>query len=190
MITDIPVEDIFLHRWSPRAFAKQAVADRDLKAIFSAGGWLRHASTSSLGGFWWAQWRFNLDTNLGSTYRFNKAWASSAPVLYASFAKRTFALNSQPNRVAQHDIGAASGQMALQATALGLYVHGMVGFDPENLRSSFHVPDDFESVACLALGYRGYPDALSDRLKPREAEPRQRKSLSVWVFSECGQPAL
>jgi len=92
--------------------------------------------------------------------------------------------------VAQHDVGAASAQIALQATELGLYVHGMVGFDPEKLRSAFQVPDDFESVACWALGYRGEPDDLSDHLKQREMESRRRKPLSDWVFSEWGKPAL
>src|SRR5579859_2768774 len=42
--TDVPVEEIFLRRWSPRAFGKQAVADRDLKAAFSAGGWAASCS--------------------------------------------------------------------------------------------------------------------------------------------------
>ena len=35
--TDVPVEEIVLRRRSPRSFGKQAVADRDLKAVFSAG---------------------------------------------------------------------------------------------------------------------------------------------------------
>jgi len=189
--TDVPVEEIFLRRWSPRAFAKQAVADRDLKAAFSAGGWAASCFNEQpwrflVGRKGDSAWTRILDALVAS----NQAWASSAPVLYASFAKRTFTLNDQPNRVAQHDVGAASAQIALQATALGLYVHGMVGFDPEKLRSAFKVPDDFESVACWALGYRGDPDDLSERLKQREIEPRQRKPLSDWVFSEWDLPAL
>src|SRR6266567_1358388 len=189
--TDIPVEEIFLRRWSPRAFAKQAVADRDLQAVFSAGGWAASCFNEQ-------PWRFLVGRRGDSVWKrilealvaSNQAWASAAPVLYASFAKRTFTLNNQPNRVAQHDVGAASAQIALQATALGLYVHGMVGFDSEKLRSAFQVPDDFEPVACWALGYRGEPDDLSDHLKQREIEPRQRKPLLDWVFSEWGKPAL
>ena len=127
---------------------------------------------------------------LGEPVASTQAWASSAPVLYASFAKRTFTLSNQPNRVAQHDVGAASAQIALQDTALGLYVHGMVGFDPEKFRSAFKVPEDFEPVACWALGYRGEPDDLSERFKQREIEPRQRKPLSDRAFSEWGQPAF
>ena len=111
-------------------------------------------------------------------------------MLYASFAKRTFTLNNQPNRVAQHDVGAASAQIALQGTALGLYAHRMVSFDPEKLKPTFNVLDDFEPMACWAIDYLGDPDKLSDRLKQREFEPRQRKSLKEWVFSEWGQPAL
>jgi nitroreductase len=189
--TDASVEDLFLRRWSPRAFAKQAVSDRELKVVFTAGGWAASCFNEQ-------PWRFLVGRKDDSTWKrilealfaSNQEWARSAPVLYASFAKRTFTLNNQPNRVAQHDVGAASAQIALQATAVGLYVHGMVGFDPEKVRSAFKIPDDFEPVACWALGYRGDPDQLSDRLKEREIEPRQRRSLKDWVFSEWGRPAL
>lgn len=111
-------------------------------------------------------------------------------MLYASFAKKTFSQNGAPNRVAQHDVGAASAQMALQASALGLHAHGMAGFDPEKLKASFAAPDDFDAVACWALGHRGDPGKLSEQQRKMELSARQRKPLSEWVFTDWGKPAL
>ena len=111
-------------------------------------------------------------------------------MLYASFAKKTFSHNGFPNNVAMHDVGAASANISLQATALGLHTHGMAGFDPKALRAAFDVPADFDPVACWTLGYLGDPESLPDNYKQMEAQPRQRKALAGFVFKSWEEPAL
>jgi hypothetical protein len=111
-------------------------------------------------------------------------------VLFASFAKKTFGPNNAANRVAQHDVGAASAQISLEATTRGLHTHGMAGFDPEKLIISFGVPSEFEAVACWALGYRGDPEVLNEQQKQMELSPRKRKALAEIVFSDWGSPAF
>lgn len=102
----------------------------------------------------------------------------------------TFSHNGAANAVGQHDFGAASAQIALQAETLGLYTHGMAGFSAEKLQASLSVPDDFVPVACWALGYRGDPETLIEKQKQAEIQPRQQKPLSGWVFSDWETPAL
>lgn len=186
-----PVEELFLRRWSPRVFANRSVDTQQLKTVFSAGQWAASSYNEQ-------PWRFVVGYKGDSTWQrifdslapSNQSWTKTAPVLYASFAKKTFTYNGAPNRVAEHDVGAASAQIALQATALGLYTHGMAGFDAERLNAAFAVPDDFEAVACWALGYRGDPDTLSEKQKQSEIEPRKRNNLSAWVFTEWGHSAF
>jgi nitroreductase len=152
--SEVPVEDLFLRRWSPRAFAESPIDIETLKAIFSAGQWAASSFNEQ-------PWRFVVGRKgdqvwqriLESLVPTNQSWAKSAPVLFASFAKKTFSLNGVANRVAQHDVGAASAQISLEATTRGLRTHGMAGFDLEKLAMSFGVPSDFEAVACWALGY-------------------------------------
>ena len=188
---DVPVEDLFLRRWSPRAFAETPVDARQLESIFSAGRWAASSYNEQ-------PWRFVVGRKGDSVWQrifdaltpSNQSWTKDAPVLYASFAKKTFSQNGAPNRVAQHDVGAASAQMALQASALGLYAHGMAGFDPEKLKASFAAPDDFDAVACWALGHRGDPAKLSEPQRKMELASRQRKPLSDFVFTDWGKPAL
>src|SRR5438105_2828787 len=85
----------------------------------------------------------------------NQLWASQAPVLMVSVAKLTFDMNGQPNRYAFHDVGLAAANLIVQATALDLFVHQMAGFYPDKVRELYGVPDDFEQVAGIVLGYPG-----------------------------------
>jgi nitroreductase len=188
---EAPVEDLFLRRWSPRAFAGTPIDVGTLKAIFSAGQWAASSFNEQ-------PWRFVVGHKGDSVWQRifeslvpgNQSWTKSAPVLFASFAKKTSSQNGGLNRVAQHDVGAASAQIALEATSLGLHTHGMAGFDPAKLALSFAAPDDFEPVACWAMGYRGDPAMLNERQRQMELSPRKRKPLSEIVFSEWGSPAF
>jgi nitroreductase len=177
-------------RWSPRAFADKPVSAEQLKKLFTAASWAASSYNEQ-------PWRFivgmkgtdTFDKILKSLMPLNQAWAKNAPVLYASIAKKTFAHNGTENTVAKHDVGAASANFALQASVMNLYTHGMAGFDANVLRAEFQIPEDFDPVACWALGHLGDPDSLSEKLRDMEISKRQRKDLSEFVFSEWGKPA-
>ena len=95
----------------------------------------------------------------------------------------------QHNPYALHDTGAASAFLALQTSALGLYAHGIGGFDHEKARVHFNIPEDFEIGACWAVGYLGDPDTLPERLRQPELASRSRKTLDEFVFTEWEVPA-
>lgn len=189
--TVVPVESLLLERWSPRAFASTPVSDDSLKQIFAAASWAASSYNEQ-------PWRFILGRKGDETWEklfqtlmpFNQSWARFAPVLYAGLAKKTFSLDQKPNAVAVHDLGAASANASLQATALGLHTHGMRGFDQSKLIEAFAVPEDFEPVACWALGYLGDPESLPENFKAMERQPRVRKTLEEIVFKDWNDPAF
>ncbi|MGI9175563.1 MAG: hypothetical protein ACR2GR_09635 [Rhodothermales bacterium] len=74
------------------------------------------------------------------------------------------------------------GNLLVQATVLGLYAHQMAGILPDQIRETYHVPDDFEPVAGTALGYLGDPEVLPDGLREKEHAPRSRRPLEETVF--------
>jgi nitroreductase len=88
-----------------------------------------------------------------------------------------------------HDTGAASANLALQATAIGLHTHSMAGFDQQQVRASFAIPSDYDIGAVTAIGYFGDPAGLPDHLQKMEVSPRQRKPLEEFVFSAWEKPA-
>jgi nitroreductase len=112
----------------------------------------------------------------------NQRWAAAAPVLLLTVARTTFERNGKPNRHALHDAGLALANLSLEATARGLGVHPMAGFDVGAARTACAIPDDFEPVAAVALGYFGDPNTLPDDLRERELATRTRRPLTSVVF--------
>ena len=189
-VTELPVQQTILNRWSPRAFADRPVSDADLKTIFTAGTWAASSQNEQ-------PWRFVVGRKGDATYEKvfnslvpgNQSWAGSAPVLFAAFAKKTFSKGGQPNKTAAHDVGAACQNIALEATALGLHIHGMGGYDAVTLCAYFAVPGDYEPTACWALGYLADPANLPEKYKLSEQAPRERRPMSDVVFGEHWEQA-
>ena len=111
------------------------------------------------------------------------AWARQAPVLILSVAAERWSRDGSPNRWAEHDVGLASENLALQATSLGFAVHFMAGFDEVRARSLFGIPEDFTPLAMIAVGYPGDPDDLPPKLRDRELAPRYRKPIEGIAFA-------
>lgn len=190
--TKYPVHYLIRRRWSPLAFAERPVEPEKLRRLFEAARW----APSSFNEQPWAylvatrDHRDEFETMLGCLVEGNQTWAKHAPVLMLSVAKLAFDKNGKPNRHAWHDVGAASAYLSLEATDLGLFVHQMAGILPEQARTVFGIPDGWEPVAGLALGYPGDADALPENLKQRQLAARGRKAISQFVYSgRWGQAA-
>ena len=98
--------------------------------------------------------------------------------------------SGRPHRHAFYDVGLATQNLILQAMALGLYVHPMAGFDGEKARTIFGIPEGYEPVTMLALGYLGDPETLDAKRREQELTPRKRKALREFVFEgEWGKTA-
>jgi nitroreductase len=181
---------IILERWSPRAFADRDVDPADLAKIFEAARWAPSSFNEQ-------PWRFLVGLRNSETYEkiaaalvpSNRQWALHAPVLILGVTKTRFSHNDTPNASAGHDLGAASGFIALQATALGGQAHQMAGFDREKAREVFGIPEGYTLGSVIALGYQGDPSNLNDRFVAGEVAPRTRKPLSEIVLSAWGEPA-
>ncbi|HXT61392.1 MAG TPA: nitroreductase family protein [Pyrinomonadaceae bacterium] len=182
--TDHPVEDILKRRWSPRSFSDRMVEKEKLQSLFEAARWAASSFNEQ-------PWSFIVATKekpdeyatlLSCLIEKNQQWAHLAPVLMVSVAKLNFEKNGKPNRHAFHDVGMAVAAMIVQATAMGLFVHQMAGFSPEKVRDTYGVPEAFEPVAAIALGYPGDPNGLPEAFQQQEIGARQRKPISSFVF--------
>jgi len=91
--------------------------------------------------------------------------------------------NGQANRWAMYDTGAASVSLCLQATALGMCVHQMGGFDAEKAREVFNLPGDCRPMAMMAVGYQADADVLDDDFKETELAARSRAALNERFYA-------
>jgi len=185
--TSVKIHELIQTRWSPRAFAaEKPVSHEDLLTLLEAARW-----TSSC--FNDQPWRFvvcNKNTDADSWHNAfnslaerNQLWAKNAPVLLLSVAMANFNHNDKPNRWAMYDTGAAAANLCLQATALGLVVHQMGGFDGEKAREVFHLPHDCTPMAMMAVGYQGDVDVLDDDFKIPEVAERSRVPLEQRFYA-------
>ncbi|HSC57043.1 MAG TPA: nitroreductase family protein [Nitrospira sp.] len=179
------IHDLIARRWSPRAFDERPVEAQKLKSLFEAARWAPSSNNEQ-------PWRFILaskntstdyDRLLACLVEGNRKWAFRAPVLILSVVSLNFEDDGKLNRHAFHDTGMAVENLVLQATALGLQVHQMAGFDVEKARATCLIPTGFDPVAMVAVGYPGDSAVLPDYLREREMKPRERQSIGDFVFS-------
>ena len=179
-----PIEELIRRRWSPRAFAERAIEPEKLARLFEAVRWSASCYNDQ-------PWSFIVAARddaaefarlLSCLVEGNQAWATRAGVLMISVARLNFAHSGQPNRHAIHDVGLATAQLMLQATAMGLFAHAMAGFHPDKVRELYSVPEGYEPVAAIAAGYPGDADLLSESQRQRELAPRTRKTQQEFVF--------
>jgi len=185
--TDHPIAELLQRRWSPRIFEEGRPVERDkIASLLEAARWAPSCFNDQ-------PWRYlvwdgsdaEAKQKAEACLERGNAWAKKAAVLMLSVARETFAHNGEPNRTAQHDVGLASENMALEAVALGLALHQMAGFDTARAREEFKIPEGFTPMAMIATGYpfRGDLTALPEKIRTRETTIRTRLPISEIAFA-------
>lgn len=166
-------------RWSPRAFDPDAELTADeLTSLLEAARWAPSASNSQ-------PWRFVVGLRHDDTHKRifanlapgNQRWAGTASALLVAAHVSTSA-GGAPLRHAAYDVGQAVAHLSVQATATGLHVHQMAGFDAAGLRADLTVENGIEIATVVALGRLGDPGSLSPDLRERELGLRTRRPIS------------
>jgi len=182
--TEFPIHDLLARRWSSRAFDERPVDVATLKSLLEAARWAPSSNNEQ-------PWRFIVATKnhepewnrlFNCLMEGNRKWAFRAPVLILSVVSMHFENGGQSNRHAFHDVGLATENLVLQATASGLTTHQMAGFDVEKARVDLKIPMGYEPVVMMAIGYPGDPAVLPERLQERERQPRKRQPIHDRMF--------
>ena len=182
--TDYPIHELLQKRWSPRAFSEKLIDTELLNQLFEAARWAPSSYNEQ-------PWRFIVarkdneeayDQLASVMNDFNQSWAMDAPVLVLALTKTTFDLDGRDNPHAGHDLGQAIAHLTFEATKNDLYVHQMAGILPEKARELYNISDDYNPMTMFAIGYKGQPESLNDKMKKQETSPRIRKDLDEIVF--------
>jgi nitroreductase len=177
--TQYQVDELFLNRWSSRAFQDKPVPKELLNRILESACWAPSGNNLQ-------PWRFIVaDTKEKLTlfHSFisprNLLWCTKAPVLILILSRKT---NDQGDPLHTHafDTGAAWGMLAIAAAQCGLNTRAMGGFDAVAARAALNIPEDYELHCVVALGYRAPADQLPEELREREI-PTGRKPLADFI---------
>ena len=185
--TAVPINPLATDRWSGRAYdADRRVSHDDLTGVLEAARWApscmnlqpwriiicdRHTDPDA--------WEMAFDALASS----NQSWCDFAPILGIICSYTRIDKDDTPNRWHAYDAGQAALSLALEATARGLMLHQMGGFDTDGIRASFGIPDRYTIMTMLALGYQLPADAVPDAMKIRELTPRTRQPLGHIAFA-------
>ena len=191
-----PIAPVLAARWSPRSYEDRPVPAAALAQVLEAARWAASCLNEQ-------PWTYLVTRKaeepaahaklLACLSPNNQGWAVRAPVLMLGVARTNFAASGKPNRHAAYDLGQATANLAAQAAALGLQAHQMAGFDAAAARAAFAIPEGYEPMVAITLGYPGPASALPEALAARETAPRTRKPIAEFThlgaWGAMGSPA-
>jgi nitroreductase len=181
-----PILDVIQTRRSRRAYSDQPVELEKINSLFEAARWAPSSVNEQPWVYIYATkdqpelWNKIFD----SLNDPNKVWAAHAHLLIASLVRKNFTRNDMPNHSAKYDLGAANAFLSLQASQVGLNVHQMGGFKPQVLKENLNIPDNYDSVVIMAIGYPGEISLLPENLQLRERAPRERFLQQEFVMNK------
>lgn len=106
----------------------------------------------------------------------NRIWAKNSSLLVVVLAKRNFSLNNKQNKHYFYDVSSAVANLTYQALNMDFQVHQVGGFDIDKTRSELMIPDNYDPVVMLAVGYDAED---SDRINSKP-----RKNIHEFVFEK------
>ncbi len=178
-------------RWSGRAFDRRPVEQDKVERMFEAVRWAASSYNDQ-------PWKFIVVDDsttaarskvLDCIYDTNRIWAKDAPMFIVTIVRKDSTVTGLENKHAWHDMGLAIGNLSFIATEEGLNMHQMGGFDAAMATELFELPESYEPVSIIAIGYRKSPEDLPELLQQKEVAAQQRKPLEDFVFKgEWGNP--
>ena len=178
-------------RWSSRAIDSDKPVSADImRRLFEAARWAPSAANNQ-------PWRF-LSFGPENPHELKKAqsalaggnaWALNAPRLLYVLSRSDRPGDGKPNIRAGYEAGMAAMQMALQAAHEGLVFHQMAGFSADAMQSSFSIPDNFQIITAIAIGWPGSVDTVPENRRKLETDERERKPIDALVFSDGHIPS-
>jgi nitroreductase len=178
MMTDTVHPDLhslLSRRRSPRAFDPEAeVTQEEIALLLEAARWAPSSWNSQ-------PWRFLVGPRGSETHKrvlallapHNQQWAGNAGLLLVA-AHLTRSRQGDEMRYGLYDLGQAVAHLSIQATALGLFLHQMAGFNHDGLHAEFALPAEIRPRVVIAVGRLRDPVHLPDDLRRRERAPRRR----------------
>jgi len=173
------VDSMFTDRWSPRAFLSDPIPEHQIKSLFEAARWAPSCFNEQPWLFVYATEPEQRAKLVSILVPKNQRWADKCPLLMFALARKNFKQGGRENRHAPFDTGAAWMALALQARRLGLYAHGMAGFNQEKAYEVLGVSkDEYHVMAAIAVGRKDEAaDDLPEDLRAMES-PNTRKEPS------------
>ena len=160
--------DLIKSRWSPRAFSEEKVSHEEIMSLIEAARFAPSCFNEQPWRFIIADDETSLEKMRNILMPGNQIWANKAPVLLLIVSKKNFTYNNEENFWHMFDAGTAWGFLSLEAERRGLITHAMGGFDMDQARLHFNIPEEYEIITVVAIGKYGNKEDLDPKLQSKE----------------------
>lgn len=167
------IMDEIKNRWSPRSFKGDPVEEDYLLQMIDAARFAPSCFNEQ--PFRYVIFASSEEVKLAKDHLLegNKEWNQTVPAYIGILYNKSFSRNGKENKWAAFDTGTSWGFLALEAVHLGLVTHAMAGFKRKLLREALGIPEDFEFIALVAVGY----------LDDSDEKPNTRHPLNSFILN-------
>ena len=177
------VDSMFFRRQSKRSYLPDPVPREKLDRILEIVRWSPSCSNNQ-------PWKFIVTSNAEQKAKFaaglsaGNQWAAKAPILVAvcSRPKDDFIREDDPVQYYQFGCGLAVMSLLLAAVEEGLMGHPMAGYNAGKVKAALHIPEEYNVVCVISLGYPGSIDDLDAETRAKDEKPRTRKEVTETFF--------
>lgn len=176
------ISEIFIKRWSPRAFSDEEISDEELMVLFEAAKWAPSSINEQPWRFIYAKKATKYwDIFFNFVSEGNQRWCKDAQILVVVASKRRLTNYDAENRTHSFSAGSAFENLALQGALMNLVIHPFGGFDEAKAAKELEIPESYYVDVMIAIGKPGVIEELAEKDRVREF-PSGRKSLKEIVF--------
>ena len=180
---------IIAKRRSRRAFADRPVEREKIERMIEAARWSPSCANRQ-------PWRFVVVEKgaperpaLEEALDAGNGWARKAPVLIVSGARKADAPVVEGREYYLHDTGMATMSLLYRGVDQGLLVHPMAGWKEAPLADALLLPEDFRTIAVVAVGYPGRHEDLDEETRKKDEKRSARKEAAEIAFlGRFGEP--
>lgn len=149
------VLDSIKNRFSPYDFTAQQITEEQLLTLLKAAGMAASAFNEQPWRFIYAlqQDEQEFKNMHDCLVEGNQGWTKGVSALVITVVSKNYAKNGKENTVAKHDLGLAVGNLTIQASSMGLHLHQMAGIDHDKTIEKLNIPEGFEPLTAIAIGY-------------------------------------
>jgi len=157
--------DVIKERFSPYDFTDKELTQQEMELLFEAAGKAASAFNEQPWRFVYAlrQDEDEFKNIYDCLVEGNQGWTAKVSALVITVVRKNFTKNENTNNVAKHDLGLAVGNLSVQAAHMGIHLHQMAGIIPQNAIEKLNIPEGFEPVTAIALGYYEGDSGVKER---------------------------
>jgi nitroreductase len=177
------LSEIFIKRHSGKNFEVMELTEEQYEALIQSARWTPSSYNDQPWNFIFCD-RYKNPQAYGKVINsiYGQDWVENVQLFVITIVRHNFDYNQEENEWALYDTGAAALSMSLQASEMGLMAHQIGGFDRDEIKQEFNLPDGFEPITIIAIGYE------KTAIDSSEEEPRTRYPKEKNFFSgEWGQ---